>query len=264
MAGASPPPRCGGSGLGGAVCVTSGPAGRLPAPARRPVPPAHPRVPGTARTTGGPPAAMPRRRPGLSRFREPGADLSGPFSVFVRNGSHRTGRVGVRDHPQPAADGCGRPGYPVPSRQPRRLPGADPARVRLTAPHACRAGGRTSAGAGRTGLAGGPCGKNRSGSARGVPSGCAMVRVARFIASAGVNGPLVTDTDAPRPVAGAVEENRTVRLRPASGSRKRLSPARRRAIAAGGPPVVRAAPGKATVTSPVSPCRCPSWRTGTP
>ena len=35
-----------------------------------------------------------------------------------------------------------------------------------------------------------------------------MVRVARFIASAGVNVPLVTDTDAPRAVAGAVEENR--------------------------------------------------------
>jgi hypothetical protein len=32
--------------------------------------------PGPARTTGGPPAAMPRRRAGLSRFREPDAGLS--------------------------------------------------------------------------------------------------------------------------------------------------------------------------------------------
>jgi hypothetical protein len=32
--------------------------------------------PGAARTTGGPPAAMPRRRQGLSRFPEPNAGLS--------------------------------------------------------------------------------------------------------------------------------------------------------------------------------------------
>ncbi len=104
------------------------------------------------------------------------------------------------------------------------------------------------------------CGKDRSGSARGVPSGCATVRVARSTASTGVNVPLVTDTDAPRSVARAVEENRTVRLRPASGSRKRLSPA----AGAASRLVARRWCGphreRGTVTPPVSPCRCPSWR----
>ena len=129
--------------FGGGVCVTSGPAGRLPAPARRPVPPACPRVPGAARTTDGPPAAMPRRRQGLSCFREPGADLSGPSSVFLRNASHRTGRVRVRDHPQLAADGCGRPGYPHRLANPGAFRAQTPPGCAFTKPHAYRAGVRT-------------------------------------------------------------------------------------------------------------------------
>ena len=158
--------------FGGGVCVTSGPAGRLPAPARRPVPPACPRVPGAARTTDGPPAAMPRRRQGLSCFREPGADLSGPSSVFLRNASHRTGRVRVRDHPQLAADGCGRPGYPHRLANPGAFRAQTPARVRLynrTARLQGRGPDVTAAGAGSR-TCGRPRGKNRSGAAREVPT----------------------------------------------------------------------------------------------
>jgi hypothetical protein len=44
--------------------------------------------PCAARTTDGPPAAMPRRRAGLSHFREPDTDLSGTSSVFLHSPRH--------------------------------------------------------------------------------------------------------------------------------------------------------------------------------
>jgi hypothetical protein len=114
------------------------------------------------RTTDGPPAAMPRRRAGLSRLREPDTDLSGTSPVFLRDGSHRTGRVRVRDHPQLAADGCGRPGYPHRPANPaafraqlRPRPGTPYSTARLQG----RGPDVTAAGAGRTGLAGGSAGR---------------------------------------------------------------------------------------------------------